>query len=245
MNLDFAPSVCETKKRSMRRFKVSALRHTSEWLARGFGWLAKTAKCLRKRDPWPKQGQKNQKTSQDTLKSQDPTKNEKKKKTFGSKDSRPMRLAPTWLPLLLLSLCRCAGAACDADTPKLFGASPNELVGCFQDFPPWPLNLSLGDNFSGFVEESSLVAFMAPRAPGASRLGNALCHDAAVCHFAYCLRLSSRAAVTRLLQNVGLGGTVLCLFWLFNQKTLKKKTKKGKKEKRTNSLFREFIPKKT
>ena len=208
----------------------SALRHTSEWLARGFGWLAKTAKCLRKRDPWPKQGRKNQKTSQDTLKSQDPTKNEKKKKTFGSKDSKPMRLAPTWLPLLLLSLCRCAGAACDADTPKLFGASPNELVGCFQDFPPWPLNLSLGDNFSGFVEESALVAFMAPRAPGASRLGDALCHDASVCHFAYCLRLSSRAAATRLLQNVGLGGTVLCLFWLFNQNTLKKKKQKNEKK---------------
>ena len=164
----------------------------------------------------PNKDKKNEKTSQDTPeKSQDPNKKKNKNKKFGNKGSWPKRLAPTWLPTLLLLLSCNACAACAADTPKLFGNSPNELAGCLQVFPPWPTNLSLGKHFGEFVEESALVAYMAPWAPGTFRFGGAPRHDVttpaavSVGKHADHLRLSSRAVVTRLLQNLGLGISVL------------------------------------
>ena len=212
------------------------MRHTSSWLARGFGCLAKIAKCLRKSDAWSQQATRYEKTSEEThTMSQDPNKKIKKTKMFGNKGTLPKRLAPTCLPLLLLSLCCNACAACAADSPKLFGISPNELAGCFQDFPPWPLNLSLGIKFRGFVEEGALVAYMAPWAP--CRLGSAPSHDVfapaavSVGWHADSLRRSSHAVVLAFLHKLGLGSTILCLFWLLNQRTPRKQKRKKERNK--------------
>ena len=213
----------------------SAYGHTSSWSARGLAFLPKQRSVRETVILDPNKDKEHNKTSQDTPEgSQDPKKSKNTKKKSGNKGSMPERRAPTWLPQLLLLLSCNACTACAADTPKLFGISSNEFAGCFETFPPGPLNLRLGNQLSGFVEESALVAYMAPRAPGAFRLSGALCHDAvvpaavSVGWHADSLRRSSRAVVMRFLHNLGLGSTILCLIWLLHHNTPKKQKQKQK-----------------